>query len=225
MFYFANPNKTANPFFQRRRDLGVIVTPKQGNVVPDGVTFCIDNGCGPNKKGGIGGGYPGDERFLAFLGTFAHRAADCLFAVAPDVVGDARATLARSLPMLPRMRQLGFMTAFVAQDGLEDMVSEIPWDLFDVLFVGGSTDWKMGPAAARLVALAKAHGKLVHFGRVNSHKRMKYAESIGCDTADGTYLTFGARKNLPNLLAWLDNINLGHAIPPLSVRAAAYGIA
>jgi hypothetical protein len=121
------------------------------------------------------------------------------------VVGDAAATLARSVPFLPKIRELGYPAALVAQDGLEDL--EVPWDEFDVLFIGGSTDWKLGPAVRELVAEAKRRGKHVHMGRVNSAKRFRYAESIGCDTVDGTYLTFGPSVNLPRLMKWFDTEN------------------
>ena len=57
------------------------------------------------------------------------------------------------------------------------------------------------------MAEAKAHGKWVHMGRVNSLKRLQYAAAIGCDSADGTYLTFGPAKNLPRLLGWLAEVN------------------
>jgi hypothetical protein len=90
--------------------------------------------------------------------------------------------------------------AFVAQDGLESLT--VPWDDFDVLFIGGTTEWKLGPQARALVADAKARGKWVHMGRVNSERRYRYAHAIGCDSVDGTYLTFGPDENLPKLLRW-----------------------
>ena len=173
----------------------MIATPKQGNKVPPGATWCADNGC-------YGKGYPGDDAWLAWLGTFTpEERARCLFAVAPDVVGDAAATLARSLPWLPKIRDLGYFAALVAQDGLEAL--EIPWDSFDCLFIGGTTEWKLGPWPIILVAEAKARGKWTHMGRVNSEKRFRYAAKIGCDSADGTFLAFGPDVNLPRLLAWL----------------------
>jgi len=175
--------------------LDVIATPKQGNKVPDGATWCADNGC-------YGKGYPGDDAWLAWLGTYTpEERARCLFAVAPDVVGDAAATLARSLPWMPAIRALGYFAAFVAQDGLEALT--VPWDSFDVLFIGGTTEWKLGPHPRALVAEAKARGKWTHMGRVNSEKRFRYAAAIGCDSADGTFLAFGPDVNLPRLLAWL----------------------
>jgi hypothetical protein len=173
--------------------LGFIDTPAQGNKRPAGVVWCADNGC-------FGKGYPGDEKWLAWLDKNSEEAATCLFATAPDVVGDAAATLTRSLPFLPKIRGLGYPAALVAQDGLEDL--EIPWDAFDVLFIGGSTEWKLGPAARKLIRQAKARGKWVHMGRVNSERRYRYAHEMGCDSVDGTYLTYGPLINLPKLLAW-----------------------
>jgi len=173
--------------------IGFIDTPKQRNIRPPGVTWLADNGC-------FSKGYPGDAAFLAWLLDNARDAATCLFAVAPDVVGDATATLARSLPLLPRIRAFGYPAAFVAQDGLERL--EVPWDEFDVLFIGGTTEWKESAHAARLAAEAKARGKGVHMGRVNGGRRYRYAADIGCDSADGTYLTYGPDKLLPNVLAW-----------------------
>jgi hypothetical protein len=175
------------------KTIGYIDTPAQGNKRPAGVVWCADNGC-------FGKGYPGDEKWLGWLEKNAYAADDCLFATAPDVVGDAAATLERSAPFLPMIRALGYPAALVAQDGLEDL--EVPWSEFDVLFIGGSTEWKLGPAARQLIREAKQRGKWVHMGRVNSERRYRYANDLGCDSVDGTYLTFGPDINLPKLLAW-----------------------
>lgn len=195
MLYYANPST------QRVRDamtaghLRAIMTPKQGNRLPDGVRWCADNGR-------YGKGWPGEAAWLAWLDSFdAEQRARCDFAVAPDVVGDAAATLTRALPWLPRIRALGYPAAYVAQDGADKHPP--PWDDLDVLFIGGSTDWKLGPIARALVAQARSLGKGVHMGRVNSERRYRYAAAIGCDSADGTYLTFGPDLLLPNVLSWL----------------------
>lgn len=174
--------------------IGCVETPAQGrNQVPPGAVWCADNGC-------FGKGWPGYERWWAWLEQHPGREL-CLFATAPDVVGDAVATLERSLPWLPKIRELGIPAALVAQDGLEDL--EVPWSAFDVLFVGGSTDWKLGPAARRLVGEAKRRGLSVHMGRVNSRRRWDYAREIGCDSVDGTKLTFGPAEGLARVLSWV----------------------
>jgi hypothetical protein len=181
-----------------------IKTPEQGNTLPPGATWCADNGCFAN-------GYPGDEGWWGWLS--AHESPEtCAFAVAPDVVGDAAATLQRSTPWLPRIRSLGIPAAFVAQDGQESL--PVPWDEFDVLFIGGTTAWKLGGHAWLLARQAKARGKRVHMGRVNSQRRYVYARAIGCDSVDGTFLAFGPDQNLPRLLAWLrtvDQMTFGEA--------------
>ena len=175
--------------------IGYIDTPAQGNKRPPGVAWSADNGCFSDKWDA--------DKWWRFLEANAYAAADCVFAVAPDVVGDAAATLELSAPWLPRIRALGYPAAFVAQDGQESL--PVPWDGFDVLFIGGTTGWKLGPHARALVDEAKRRGKWVHMGRVNSERRWKYADAIGCDSADGTFLTFGPDVNLPKLLAWTRN--------------------
>lgn len=193
MLYFANPTGSAVDAM-RDGHLGYIDTPKQGNRRPPGVTWCADNGR-------YGKGWPGHDDWWRWLEANAADAPTCAFATAPDVVGDATATLADSLPWLPRIRALGYPAALVAQDGLEAL--PVPWDAFDVLFIGGSTEWKLGRHARALVREAKVRGKRAHMGRVNSARRYRYAAAIGCDTADGTYLTFGPDVNLPKLLGWV----------------------
>lgn len=179
--------------------INMIATPKQGQAIPAGAAWCADNGC-------FGKGYPGDDAWFAWLESFAPEQRErCAFAVAPDVVGDAAATLARSLPWLPRIRALGYPAAFVAQNGLEDL--QVPWDELDALFIGGDTAWKLGRHARALITEAKRRGKWVHMGRVNSARRLRYATATGCDSADGTYLTRGPDRNLPNVLAWLRQAN------------------
>jgi EAL domain-containing protein (putative c-di-GMP-specific phosphodiesterase class I) len=88
----------------------------------------------------------------------------------------------------------------------------MPWPDFDVLFIGGTTDWKLGPEARLLVAHAKELGKFVHMGRVNSLRRFRYAEAIGCDSADGTYVTYAPDVNLPNILHWVSDVRHSPAL-------------
>lgn len=173
-----------------------ITTPSQGNRIPPGAWFCADNGA-------YGKGYPGDAAWWAWVQGLPRDR--CRFVVAPDVVGDAAATAERSAPWLPRIRSAGHRAAFVAQDGLEGMA--VPWGAFDVLFIGGTTAWKLGAAARRIVATSNDHGIPVHMGRVNSFRRLRYADAIGCASADGTYLTYGPDLNVERVLWWLREIN------------------
>lgn len=127
-----------------------------------------------------------------------------LFAVAPDVPFDAAGTLALSERWLPEVRAMGYRVAFAGQDGMSP--DDPPWGGFDVLFVGGSTAWKEGHDAQRLVQAAQERGVATHMGRVNTWRRMRIAASWGIDSVDGTKLAFGAIQNLPQLLRWLDQL-------------------
>lgn len=196
--YFANPCTPAVRDAMARGRIAMIATPAQGNLIPDGAIWCSDNGC-------FGDGYPGDDGYLDFLAGHRDRASRCRFAVAPDIPFDMKASLARSRPMLARIRAAGYPAALAAQNGAEDMA--LPWDEFDVLFLGGDTAWKLGSHARALTAEARSRGKHVHMGRVNSLRRLRYADAIGCDSADGTYLAFGPDINLPALLGWLRAVN------------------
>lgn len=202
MIYFANPTKNPETHAAMAAGkLGFIDTPGQGyrRVRTDQVTWCADNGCFNDKKFS-------EDRWWKFLQDQAHAAESCTFATAPDVVGDHEATLKRSLPWLPRIQALGYPVAFVAQDGAGP--ETLPWDEFDVLFIGGTTQFKLGATARALVKHAKERDMWVHMGRVNSRRRYVYAELIGCDSADGTYLKWGPDINLPKLLGWVDERHL-----------------
>jgi len=173
---------------------GCITTPMQGNQIPSDAYWIADNGC-------FGNGYPGDTIWFEWLRTRIANKSLCHFATAPDVVGDAKATLLRSLPWLDKIRDIGYQAAFVAQDGLENL--SISWDAFDVIFIGGSTEWKLSSHAKDICHEAKSRGKKVHVGRVNSNRRLNLVtDKFMADTADGTYLIYGPVTNLPKLLDW-----------------------
>lgn len=172
--------------------LGQMVTPNAGNRITPGAVWALDNGCFSDQWS--------PEKWLDTLDRHVN-VPGCLFAVAPDVVGDADAThdLWRRWWSAPMRR--GYRTAYVAQDGIRFLPSGP-----QVLFIGGSTEWKLSRHARRVVGLARSLGWWVHMGRVNSLRRLRYAAEIGCQSADGTYLAFGPDVNLPRLLKWVDNV-------------------
>jgi len=207
-----------------RSDFGVLFNPYMGNNPPELGVFGLDNGVFTEwlSKGKKPFSLP---RFLGLLDKWAHLRDQALFAVAPDVIGNWQATVKRSLPILPLIRGLGYKAALVAQNGLECHLAKIPWSAFDVLFLGGGPDaqlvdrdnrqgeWKLSRGARRLCDLAIAKGKAIHMGRVNSALRLRAAHAMGCDSADGTYLTFRGRdRGVPEIHQWLDAINLQGAI-------------
>lgn len=196
MRYFANPSTPAVREAMQAGLIDCIETPRQGNAPVEGATWCADNGCFTDVWS--------EDAWWQFLENNAERAESCMFAVAPDVVGEAWPTQMRAMSWLAKIRELGYPAAYVAQDGAR--TDRIPWEHFDVLFLGGSTEWKLGWEAAALTYIAKRWGKKVHMGRVNSFKRLDYAKRIGCDSADGTYIAFGPDQNLPKVLRWVDEL-------------------
>lgn len=119
-----------------------------------------------------------------------------LWVTAPDVVGDWKLTLQNFFEWRDELH--GLPVAYVGQDDQEK--HPVPWDAFDALFIGGTTEWKMGRGARYLVADAKDRGKWVHMGRVNSFERARYAEWIGCDSIDGTQFSWFRDTKLPPML-------------------------
>lgn len=122
-----------------------------------------------------------------------HGAKRCLFVAAPDVVGDAKETLTLAAKWIDRIRSWGMPVALVAQDGMERFA--LPWLDVDALFVGGSMDWKLSPAAGALMRQARQKGKWVHVGRIGSwtgHDRMP----ARADSIDGTSFLYNAGRRL-----------------------------
>lgn len=169
--------------------LGQLVTPNSGNRVVPGARWVLDNGAYSNAWT--------IDRWEDCLDRLRDTPG-CLFAVVPDVVGDAEATdtLWRRWWSGPMRR--GYRLAYVAQDGCRYIPAGPA-----ALFIGGSTDWKLSRHARRAVEVAKSRGMWVHMGRVNSLRRLRYAAAIGCDSVDGTFLAYGPDTNLARLTRYL----------------------
>ncbi len=180
----------------RNGSLGLLITPESHRPnqydVAEFEYWAADNGCFTlGERFDLGA-------FLDWLSSFGLEARRrCIFATAPDVVGDWTATLARALPVLAEIRRRGFPAAIVLQDGATP--DSVPWDDVDAVFVGGSTEWKLSAAAAELLERAAELGKWRHMGRVNSAKRMTEAAGMGALSVDGTLLVFGPEANRPRL--------------------------
>lgn len=206
-----------------RSDVGLMMQPGMGNAVDlRWTSWAGDNGC-----------FAQGERFdagdwLEWLASLRRYRATCLFAVAPDVLGDWQATWERSEPYLATIRQLGFRPALVAQNGLPLRMLDIGG--FDALFIGGTDEWRFQSASCPslfdgwdgqrtinydaiscdvlgLIRKARRRGLHVHFGRVNSASRLALVTQAGCDSADGTYTKSGPEQNLPKVYEWLDTVN------------------
>jgi hypothetical protein len=187
--------------------LGCMRTPANDRAIPPGLPWAAD--CGIRVA--TSSDPAAVDRYLAWLDRKppAERAS-CLFAVAPDVLGDAEATWRRSAPLLPRIRALGYPAAFVAQDGFDP--AAVDWTAFDVLFIGGlprtprSLEWKRSETGG-YAAIREAHarGLPVHVGRVNGEPYLRNLALLGVRSVDGTQLTYASM--VPRTLRWLDRLD------------------
>jgi len=129
----------------------------------------------------------------------------CLFVTVPDVVGDAAATLARFDDWAPELEARRFPLGLVAQDGMTVADLDERADRLAALFIGGTTEWKEGPAAAELAVEAKRRGLWVHWGRVNTRRRFDLIVATGAaDSFDGSKWARFRKTYLPGGLDWLD---------------------
>lgn len=162
---------------RKHPNLGTLVTPSNGAIPVPSIPWACDN----DAFNGFS-----ETTFVTMLNR-VQGVDGCLWVAAPDVVGDAEATLAQFDDWRAEIVDRNYPVALVGQDGMT--LGDVPWPNIDCLFIGGSTEWKLGPEARQLVREAVARDKLVHMGRVNSWKRIRYAGAIGCDSFDGTKFT------------------------------------
>ena len=153
-------------------------------------SMCLDNAAYSNWC---------EDSYLKMLERWTDSSIPVEWVTIPDVVGDATGT--RNL-FEEWHERVSLPRAFVAQDGAEDL--ELPWDHFKCLFIGGTTDWKLSRAAEDVAQEAKHRGKILHMGRVNSQKRLRYAYALGCDSVDGTGYSKYNKKELLRALQYVD---------------------
>ena len=156
-------------------------------------SMCLDNSAYSNFC---------EKLYMKMLDRWSDAIIPVEWVTIPDVVGDAVATR----DLWEKWQDKVYLPkAFVAQDGAEDL--QLPWGLFTCLFVGGTTAWKLSACAESLVREAKGRGKIVHMGRVNSQKRLRYAYQIGCDSIDGTGYSKYNKKELQRALKYVETLH------------------
>ena len=150
---------------------GQLLTPLTRNKCWSG-EFAIDNGAYSsfNHRG-----------FASLLDRNKQHRDRCLWIAVPDVVGNARRTLEIFERLGPEL--MAWPLALVAQDGLEDLT--VPWDHFECLFIGGTTEWKTSQGVLDLLKTARILSKQTHVGRVNTPGRFRHFRDFA-DTCDGS---------------------------------------
>jgi hypothetical protein len=172
--------------------LGWLISPGGWRKPPSWMPYALDNGAFSawlNKR-------EWDEQAFIDLLDRTRGHIRPLWVAVPDVVADAEATKARWQEWSQRIREItNVPLAFVVQDGMT--VADLPEDA-DVLFVGGSTEWKW----RNLKMWTAAHPR-VHVGRVNSERLLWMAHDAGAESCDGTGWMRGGEERLEDLERYL----------------------
>lgn len=143
-------------------------------------------------------------RFTRFLKRIQGQP-NCLFVNAPDVVCNAKATLARFAEWQPVIASYGLPVAFTLQNGVTPC--DVPWQDISALFIGGDTRFKFSRGVKEIIQIAKRRGLWVHNGRVNSGRRINYSNHIACDSFDG--LSYKYSVNIKHDLMYQQHVQRG----------------
>jgi len=148
----------------------------------EGFAYGIDNGAWTAHQQGT----PFDS--AAFEKLLASHGAGADWIVVPDVVADARASLAMSERWLPRVAGVGAPMLIAVQDGMTH-ADVAPWVAGGCgVFLGGSTEWKLASAIPWGEWCAE-RGAYYHVARVNSAKRIRLCQEARAHSFDGTSVT------------------------------------
>jgi hypothetical protein len=162
---------------------GQLVTPYTKPKIQNDRLWAMDNGAFNDKFN--------PRLWLQTIDEYRAHQDACLFVVAPDSYANCLETMDRYRFWAWQIKAMGWPVAFVAQDGQESHAMPE----FDALFIGGTTDWKLGNGAKRCIEEAQKRDKWTHVGRVNTGKRIRHFQLLGVDSIDGTALAFGVKKN------------------------------
>jgi hypothetical protein len=154
---------------------------------------CGDNGAWADFQAGRSFDEDAYDRFLDWM------AATCVpdWLVLPDIVAGGLASLDLSLRYLNRCLSVAPLVLIAVQDGMEtsDLAPLVGENVG--IFLGGSTEWKLG-RMREWGEFCANRGIYYHVARVNSIKRMALAASCGAHSVDGSSAT-RYRVTLPKL--------------------------
>lgn len=180
-------------------NLGWLFGPSSYKVPRPGVSFALDNDAYSCFSNGTEYDFSAWEKFLQKV---CNSRIEPIWALVPDVVGNREKTLEQWGMFVEVIAgSCGWKTALAVQDGMtrEDVLG-LKFHP-DVIFVGGSTEWKWKTAHLWCKEFPR-----VHIGRVRS-RRLPYCQQIGAESCDGTGWFRESVRGRParQLEAWLEN--------------------
>lgn len=174
-------------------NLGFLVTPFSNTPYEQvkNKVYAIDNGAFAGLD---------EKKFTNIVNKFKNNKKE-LFIAVPDVVGSHKETIKMFYKWRDKLTD--YNLGFVAQDGMTSQ--DIPKEV-QAVFIGGSTEFKLGQTAYDIIQTAKQNGLWVHMGRVNSLKRIKYAFDSNVDSIDGTKYAKFDKVHLEKALKYISNL-------------------
>lgn len=138
------------------------------------------------------------EGYRRALSWTVDKLAHPLWVVVPDVVADAEATFDSWDRWQDEVRGWGFPLAFAVQDGMTPDQVRARGVEADVVFVGGTTDWKEATLAEWCAEFPR-----VHVGRINGLRGLNLCAEAGAESCDGTGWFRGRADQLDGLIEFL----------------------
>lgn len=163
-----------------------------------GEPWGFDNGAFKNWRNGTAF----DEGVYLTRLEKAHAVGRPYLAIVPDLVARGKESLEFSLSWLPRLPS-DWPWYLAVQDGMRIADVEAVTDRFAGLFLGGSNRFKS--TAYYWCQLAHAHGKLFHYGRAGTKRKIWHAIEAGADSADSAFPLWEADR--------LDRFRRNFALP------------
>jgi len=109
--------------------------------------------------------------------------------VAPDILGGGWESWQRSEEWRPQLQARGFKVYLAVQDGMKPGKE---MGVYDGIFVGGTTRWKLdtGPQWAEFAHYGR---QKCHVGRVGTYPRVLWAARINADSIDSNQMLWSKR--------------------------------
>lgn len=120
-----------------------------------------------------------------------------LWALVPDVPGNAARTIERWAKYAPEVAACKFQLAVAVQDGMMPLDVQRLSPTPAVIFVGGSTEWKWGTVETWCENFPR-----VHVGRCNAPERFDWLQERKVESTDGTGMNRGDRKQTRGVEEW-----------------------
>ena len=187
----------------KRNNLGIMISPsptfeprkafieEAEGIIKNKIPCAFDNGAFQAHAKG----YPfREEAFWNCLDKCYSLGIKLDFIVCPDIVMGGKESLDFSVEWARTKLKSAPNLALAVQDGIEPNIQDLDkyvMSLYDLIFVGGSVEWKW-KTADKWVKFAHRFDKKVHIGQVGQARYLRFAEHIGADSVDSTSI---ARNN------------------------------